>query len=256
MAAHTLGMLRGLCLVDPVTTKLLRIENLCFAYPGSQQHRPVLNGVSLTMAEGEKVALLGPNGAGKSTLLLHLNGLHLGSGQVQVGPYSVERSTLAQVREMVGLVFQNPDDQLFCPTVAEDVGYGPRCQGVKGEALARAVRRALGAVGLEGTEERFPQHLSEGEKKRVALATVLSMNPSLLALDEPTAGLDARARRAVIEVLRHLPQAMLIATHDLELARELTERAVLLEQGSVMYDGPTAHALDDRAILERYGLIA
>lgn len=236
------------------STPVLQLQDLTFQYPGGAH---ALDGISFTLHEGEKVALLGPNGAGKSTLLLHLNGIKTGGeGEITVAGERLTKQSLATIRSYVGLVFQNPDDQLFCPTVGEDVAFGPRCLGQQGEELEAEVTRALASVGLEALRDRFPQHLSGGEKKRAALATVLSMRPRLLALDEPTAGLDARARRAVISILKGLPQALLIATHDLALAEELAERAVILDSGRVVYDGPLGPALQDQALLERYGLLA
>ncbi len=232
---------------------LLTVEELSFGYPSGEQ---ALRGVSFRLAAGEKVALLGPNGAGKSTLLLHLNGVEFGQGRILVGGELLSRDSIERVRGQVGLVFQNPDDQLFCPTVGEDVAFGPCCMGDSPETVEAEVSQALRAVGLESLRERFPQHLSGGEKKRAALATVLSMRPSLLALDEPTAGLDARARRSIIEVLKGLPQAMLVITHDLELARELFTRALILDEGCLVYDGPLSAALDDEELLRRHGLTA
>lgn len=231
----------------------LVVTELSFSFPGGP---PVLSSVSFTIDHGEKVALLGPNGAGKSTLLLHLNGIKEGTGSITVAGEVLSSRNLARVRANIGLVFQNPDDQLFCPTVAEDVGFGPRCQGMEGEELRAEVARALTSVGMQQLGGRFPQHLSGGEKKRAALATVLSMRPALLALDEPTAGLDARARRSVIEVLRVLPQAMLVATHDLGFVSELCERALILEQGRIVYDGPMEQVAGDTELLLRYGLLA
>lgn len=236
-----------------MSIRALVVSDLSFSYPAGPS---VLEAVSFHVEPGEKVALLGPNGAGKSTLLLHLNGIKEGKGTIEVAGETLSKQSLARVRCHIGLVFQNPDDQLFCPTVAEDVGFGLRCQGIKGEELRAEVARALSAVGMESLGGRFPQHLSGGEKKRAALATVLSTRPALLALDEPTAGLDARARRSVIEVLRGLAQAMLIATHDLDFASELCTRALILDEGRIVFDGPLAQAIGDEALLRRYGLLA
>ncbi len=218
---------------------MIRVEQLTFSY----LEKPVLREVSFEIDKGETVVLLGPNGAGKSTLLLLLAGVLQGEGTIES-------------QDPVGLVFQNPDDQLFCPTVAEDVGYGPRYQGLGEAEVSNQVRSALAQVGLAGLEDRFPLALSGGEKKRVALATVLSMEPTFLALDEPTAGLDARARRAVIEALQRLEQSLLVATHDLELAQELSHRALVLDQGSVVYDGPLQPLLENEQKLILYGLKA
>ena len=229
----------------------LVVRGLSFAYD-----RPVLKEVSFVLGEGERAALLGPNGAGKSTLLLHLNGVLSGQGYVSVGGVELGPSTLAQVRGMVGLVFQDPDDQLFCATVYDDVAYGPRYQGLSAAEVERRTLSALEAVGLAERSSAAPHHLSGGQKKRAALATVLSMEPRLLVLDEPTAGLDARARRQLIEALAGLPQALLVATHDLELARELLPRALVLDDGELVLDTATSALLEDRPRLERHGLVA
>lgn len=231
----------------------LVVNELSFSYPAGPS---VLHSISFRVERGEKVALLGPNGAGKSTLLLHLNGIKEGHGTVTVAGDVLSKESLARIRANVGMVFQNPDDQLFCPTVGEDVGFGPRCQGMRGEELRAEVARALSSVGMESLSGRFPQHLSGGEKKRAALATVLSMRPVILALDEPTSGLDARARRSVIEVLRRLPQAMLVATHDLDFAAQICTRALILDQGRIVHDGPIAETTEDTGLLTRYGLLA
>lgn len=230
---------------------LIRLESLRFAYD-----RPVLKGISFELGEGERAALLGPNGAGKSTLLLHLNGVLRGDGQVTVAGHRLEDATLARIRGLVGLVFQDPDDQLFCSTLYDDVAYGPRYQGLPAAEVDRRTRAALRAVGLEDRADAAPHHLSGGQKKRAALATVLSMEPQLLVLDEPTAGLDARARRQLLDALAALPQALLVATHDLELARELLPRALVLDDGELVLDCPTDGLLADRSRLERHGLVA
>jgi len=230
---------------------LITLANLRFAYD-----RPVLKGISFALADGERAALLGPNGAGKSTLLLHLNGVLQGEGVVTVAGTCLEEATLPRIRGLVGLVFQDPDDQLFCSTLYDDVAYGPRYQGLPATEVDRRTRAALRAVGLEERAEAAPHHLSGGQKKRAALATVLSMEPRLLVLDEPTAGLDARARRQLLDTLAALPQALLVATHDLELARELLPRALVLDEGELVLDAPTEQLLADRPRLERHGLIA
>lgn len=231
----------------------LVVEGLTFEYPTGGR---ALDGVSFSLDDGEKVALLGPNGAGKSTLLVHLNGIMTGQGVIVVAGKTLNKANLGEIRPKVGLVFQNPDDQLFCSSVEEDVAFGPRCMGRKGTDLSQDVAHALSAVGMEALKHRFPQQLSGGEKKRAALATVLSMQPILLALDEPTAGLDARARRSVIEVLKALPQAMLVATHDLSLAAEIFQRAIVLDAGQIVYDGALADILSDDEFLKRHGLLA
>jgi cobalt transport protein ATP-binding subunit len=229
----------------------VRVHNLFYTYPHG--HR-ALNGVSFEIAAGESVALIGPNGAGKSTLLLHLNGILRGQGEVEVFGLSASDGAMKEVRRRVGLVFQDPDDQLFMPTVLEDVALGPLNWGLPpAEATARA-RAALAQVGMGGAADRAPHHLSLGERKRVALATVLAMQPELLALDEPTANLDPRARRQLIGLLQELPQTKLIATHDLEMVIALCRRAILLDGGRVIAQGATSELLADAALLEEHGL--
>jgi len=229
----------------------VEIGDLHFTYPDGVR---ALQGVNLTVQAGEKVALLGPNGAGKSTLLLHLNGILRGKGKIRIMGHPLRDDNLRQVRAWVGLVFEQPDDQLFCPTVLEDVTYGPLYMGLpKEEVLARA-RRALAMVGMAGFEERMPHHLSLGQKKRVALATVLSMEPPILALDEPTAGLAPAARRELVELLRDLPQTMIVSTHDIPMVLELLPRTIVMDGGCVVADGPTQAILSDTALLEAHGL--
>lgn len=230
----------------------IEVENLSFAYPDG--HR-ALDGVALHIAPGEKVALLGPNGAGKSTLILHLNGiLRAQSGRVQVSGVEVGSKTLGRVRQAVGLVFQNPDDQLFSPTVFDDVAFGPIYQGLPPAEVPLRVDEALAAVGMSDYRGRVSHHLSTGEKKRIAIATVLSMQPEILVLDEPTAGLDPRARRGLITLLRTLPQTMLIATHDIRMVMELAPRVVVMDHGQVVADGPAESLLADADLLAAHGL--
>ncbi len=232
---------------------VIQIRDLSFAYPDGQ---PALEDVCLDVQPGEKVALVGPNGAGKSTLLLHLNGiLPAQRGSVQVAGMALMAENLPRVRSLVGLVFQNPDDQLFSPTVFDDVAFGPIYQGLPEEEVRSRVQEALAAVGMEGYAGRASHHLSVGEKKRIALATVLSMRPEVLALDEPSAGLDPRARRGLIGLLASLPQTMLVATHDLALARDLLSRTVVMNAGRIVASGPTEALLDDPGALEQYGLV-
>jgi len=193
-------------------------------------------------------------GAGKSTLLLHLNGILRGEGTVRVMGQEVAEPNLARIRAQVGLVFQDPDDQLFSPTVFDDVAFGPLYAGLPEEEIQRRVAWALAQVGLEGYAERVSHHLSLGEKKRAAIATVLAMQPEVLALDEPTLGLDPRTRRRLIGLLRELPQTMLVATHDMRMVAEVFPRMVVLDEGRVVADGPTDELLADRQLLETHGL--
>jgi len=232
---------------------VLQVRDLHFRYPDGHV---ALRGVSLEVRSGEKVALVGPNGAGKSTLMLHLNGILRGEGQVTVCGLPVEKPNLPRIRALVGMVFQNPDDQLFSPTVFEDVAFGPLHMGLPEAEVRRRVAEALAQVGMEDYADRLSHHLSMGEKKRAAIATVLSMQPEILVLDEPSAGLDPRARRRLIRLLNELPQSMLVSTHDMRLAAECFPRMVVMDEGRVVADGPTAELLTDVALLEAHGLEA
>ncbi|MGD8485123.1 MAG: ATP-binding cassette domain-containing protein [Chloroflexota bacterium] len=228
------------------------IEHLHFTYPDGTE---ALRGVELVVAPGEKLALVGPNGAGKSTLLLHLNGiLGGGHGSVAIDDTPVTPETVRRIRAAVGLVFQDPDDQLFSPTVREDVAFGPIHMGVPEHELHHRVERALAAVGMSGSEQRVPHHLSLGQRKRIAVATVLSMDPSVLAFDEPTAGLDPRGRRELMAVMASRPETLLVSTHDLAMVAETLPRMVILDVGAVVADGPTAELLRDEPLLEAHGL--
>lgn len=231
----------------------LRLRGVRYDYPDGT---PGVRGADLDVGAGERVALLGPNGAGKSTLLMLLNGLLRCEGTIEVEGRTLSDATAPAIRSRLGLLFSNPDDQLFSPTVLDDVAYGPLHQGLAaGEALARS-REALAAVGMAGYEERAPHRLSLGEKKRVAIASVLSMRPAILALDEPTASLAPGARASLIALLRSLPQTQLIATHDLAMVRELAPRVVVFDGGRVAADGATASILADAALLRAHGLEA
>ena len=229
------------------------VRHLSFSYPDGH---PALEDVSFRIAPGEKVALVGPNGAGKSTLLLHLNGILSGQGELIICGHILSQATLGPIRAAVGMVFQDPDDQLFSPTVLEDVAFGPIYMGLSESQIRLRVTTALGSVGMSGQESRVSHHLSNGEKKRVAIASVLSMEPEVLVLDEPTAGLDPRGRRNLIHLLRDLPQTMFVSTHDLHMVAELLPRTILLDRGRVFADGATAALLADPALLEAHGLEA
>jgi cobalt/nickel transport system ATP-binding protein len=230
---------------------VIQIRELTFAYPDGRQ---ALTDVSLEVAPGEKVALVGPNGAGKSTLFLHLNGILRGNGNVRVAGLKVDDKTVRAVRARVGLVFQDPDDQLFSPTVFEDVAFGPLHMDRPPDEVRARVARALAAVGMTGHEEQAPHHMSLGERKRIAISTVLAMDPEILVLDEPSAGLDPRARRNLIRLLQGLPQTMLVASHDMRLVWDLCPRTLILDEGRVVADGPTVELLRDAALMDDHGL--
>jgi cobalt/nickel transport system ATP-binding protein len=227
------------------------IANLRFAYPDGVQ---ALRGVDLTIAGGEKVALLGPNGAGKTTLLLHLNGILRGKGDICIMGQRLSNGNLKHFRAQVGLVFENPDDQLFSPTVFDDVAFGPLYMGLPKDDVVERVRLALEQVGMAGFEERLPHHLSLGQKKRIAIATVLSMSPAILALDEPFSSLDPSARRELMRLLQTLPQTMIVSTHHISIIRHLFPRTVVMDGGRVVADGDTEAILADAALLEAHGL--
>jgi cobalt/nickel transport system ATP-binding protein len=229
----------------------IEIANLRYTYPDG---REALKGVNLSVREGEKLALVGPNGAGKSTLMLLLTGLLDGDGRIRVFGDELGNGGGEQARARMGLVFQNPDDQLFSPTVFDDVAFGPLYAGLSEEEVRQRVSVALSQVGLDGFENRLSHHLSIGEKKRVAIATVLSMQPQVLVFDEPTAGLDPRARRMLIELLRRLDQTLLIATHDMWLVEDLLPRTVVLNHGEIVADGDTGQLLSDEGLLLSWGL--
>lgn len=223
-----------------------------FAYPDGNV---ALRDLDLTVAAGERVAILGPNGSGKSTLVLQLNGiLRPTVGSVAIDGVTVDDSTVADIRRRVGIVFQDPDDQLFMPTVRQDVAFGPANLGVSGSALDDQVEQALEAVGMAPWADRPPHHLSFGQRRRVALATVLAMHPTLLVFDEPSANLDPFARRELADIVVALGHTTLIVTHDLLYAAELCERAVIIDAGTIVADGPTLDLLDDPVLLEAHRL--
>lgn len=243
----TLDLSKAIDLTQPI----ISIENLNFAYPDGHI---ALRDLSLQIQQGEKIALVGPNGAGKSTFMLHLNGI-LGNGDaLQVGGLPLSKENLPVIRALIGLVFQNPDDQLFSPTVFEDVAFGPLHMGLPEDEVIARVTEALAQVDMSGFEERLSHHLSTGQKKRIAIATVLSMRPQVLVLDEPSAGLDPRARRGLIELLRDLPITMLVSSHDLRMVAELFPRMVIMDEGGIVADGETSALLADEGLLEAHGL--
>lgn len=230
----------------------ITVDDLSFAYPDGTR---ALDGVSFAAGHGEAIAVVGANGAGKSTLLLHLNGLLTPEhGSVDIGGVPVTKATLPDIRRTVGMVFQDPDDQLFMPTVAEDVGFGPLNLGLAPEEVAARVHAALARVAAEHLAERPPYRLSGGEKRVVAIATVLAMEPKVLVMDEPSSGLDPRARRRLIDLLEGFEHTRLVATHDLDLAATLCERTIVLGRGRVLADRPTTDVFRDDALLEAGGL--
>ena len=222
----------------------LVVRDVAFRFPDGTE---ALSGVDLVVEEGERVAVLGPNGAGKTTFVLHLNGIHMPTrGSVTVTGLPVEKENLREIRRRVGVVFQDPDDQLFMPTVREDVGFGPANLGLDRHEIDERVAEALASVGMSHAADRVPHHLSFGERRRIAVATVLSMRPRVLVLDEPSSNLDPAARRELAEIVLALPITIILVTHDLPYALQLCERSVVLNGGRVVADGPTRDLLVDR----------
>lgn len=236
-------------------TNSLSIKDLAFAYPDGNQ---ALFGVNLEIAPGERVALLGPNGAGKTTLVMHLNGIHAAQhGEVLVAGIKIntdDKESLKDIRAKVGIVFQDPDDQLFMPTVREDVGFGPYNLGQRGEELENTVRNALDRVGMLEFIDRAPHHLSFGQRRRIAVAGVLAMQPEILVLDEPSSNLDPASRRELAEILKSLKITLLMVTHDLPYALELCPRSVILSNGKIVEDRATKELLQDSNTLGKYRL--
>lgn len=233
-------------------TASLEVTGLAFAYPDGHQ---ALFGVDFSIARGERVALLGPNGAGKTTLVLHLNGILSGGvGSVKVAGLPVDKRHMAEIRRRVGIVFQDPDDQLFMPTVREDVAFGPAAAGLKGDELEARVRTALERVGMAEFAHRPPHHLSFGQRRRVAVATVLAMEPEILVLDEPSSNLDPASRRELADILRSLDVTVLMVTHDLPYALELCPRSLILSEGTIAADGKTAELLTDEELMRAHRL--
>ena len=230
----------------------LQVSGLAYAYPDGHQ---ALFGVDLTVPRGERVALLGPNGAGKTTLVLHLNGiLAAGAGSVTVAGLPVGARHVAEIRRRVGIVFQDPDDQLFMPSVREDVAFGPASGGMRGAELEARVMTALNRVGMADFADRPPHHLSFGQRRRVAVATVLAMEPEILVLDEPSSNLDPASRRELADILRSLEVTVLMVTHDLPYALELCPRSVILSGGVIAADGATQQLLSDDELMRAHRL--
>ena len=234
-------------MTDAEPAPALEVRDLAFAYPDGRQ---ALFGCNLTISRGERVAVLGPNGAGKTTLVLHLNGVHTaGAGEVVVGGLPVVKENLREIRRRVGIVFQDPDDQLFMPTVWDDVAFGPANMGVKGDDLGLRVKASLALVGMESYADRVPHHLSFGQRRRVAVATVLAMEPEILVLDEPSSNLDPAARQELAEILQSLPLTVLMVTHDLPYALQLCSRSLVMNDGVIVADGPTGEILSNASLM-------
>lgn len=228
------------------------VRNVSYTYPDG---REALRGLDLTVEQDQKVAILGPNGAGKTTLALHLNGLLVANrGTIQIGDLVLTEETTREIRRRVGLVFQNPNDQLFMPTVSQDVAFGPANLGLKGDALEERVSEALGAVEAGRLGDRAPHHLSGGEQRRAAIATVLAMRPDVLVLDEPASGLDPAGRRDLIRTLAGLSITQLVITHDLAFAYELCDRSVVMNEGRIVADGSTGDIMADADLLAQHRL--
>jgi len=235
-----------------MSERAISITNLSYTYPDGT---PGLRGISLDIVRGESVGVIGPNGAGKTTLLLHLNGIFMSkNGNVEVLGKGMKKENIKGIRRSVGLVFQDPDDQLFMPTVFDDVAFGPINMGYAEAEVRESVTRALDGVGMTGYEQRSPHHLSIGEKKRIAIATALAMNPEILVIDEPTANLDPGSKWSLIGLLKRLPMTKIVASHDLELVQALCPRTIILDQGKGIVDGTTAHVLADIPLLVAHGL--
>ncbi len=231
--------------------KVIEIRNLSYTYPDGTK---ALEDVNLDVLRGESFGIIGPNGAGKSTLLLHLNGILRGDSRLRVLDLDVEDRNLAKIRSKVGLVFQDPDNQLFMPTVFDDIAFGPINMGMSKDKVEASVSEALKKVDMLDSIKRFSHHLSVGEKKRISIATVLSMEPEILALDEPSSNLDPKHRRELINLLKDLRLTKLIATHDLDLVLEVCSKVALLDKGRLIAHGEVLDILKDKALLESHSL--
>lgn len=232
-------------------TAALELKALRYRYPDGTE---ALHGIDLIVEKGERCALMGPNGAGKSTLFFHLNGTFQGDGEVWVLGQKVERKSLYDIRKKVGLVMQDPNDQLFMPTVFEDLAFGPTNLGCSEHEVRERVTRALETVDMVGSEALAPHHVSLGQRKKIALASVLTLQPDILAFDEPTGGLDPRSRRALIQFLKTLPQTQIVATHDLDLVMDLCQRGVIIDQGRIVYEGRIPDLFEQEDLLKAHGL--
>ena len=231
--------------------KAIEIRNLSYSYPDGSA---VFEGINLKINEGERVGIIGPNGAGKTTLLLHLNGILRGKGEVKIFGLVLNNGNLHEIRKRVGLVFQDPDDQLFSPTVFDDVAFGPLNMELSKDEVNNRVKEALEEVGMSGFEKRFSHALSAGEKKRIAIATVLSMNPDILAIDEPTSNLDPGMRKNLIALLGGFQTTLIIASHDLNMVEQLCTRVILLNRGRIIAEGIASEMLENKKLMQENGL--
>jgi cobalt/nickel transport system ATP-binding protein len=234
-----------------MTNPAMEIRNLSFRYPDGTL---ALRDVNLCVMPSERVAVIGPNGAGKSTLFFHLNGTLRGTGEVRIFDHLLSDATIHKIRQQVGLVFQDPNDQLFMPTVFEDVAFGPVNLGLSEVEVRDRVQKALRQVGMQGFEARVPYHLSLGQRKQAALACVLALEPKILAFDEPSSNMDPRSRRSLMEYLKGREETMLVATHDLDLVLELCDRAVILDAGQVVFEGKIPAVFENENVLAAHGL--
>lgn len=232
-------------------TPTLDLEDVGYSYPDG---RVALSDINLSVAPGERLVIVGPNGAGKSTLLMTLNGLCKPTGKLTVSGLPLVKANLPEIRRLVGLVFQDPDDQLFMPTVFEDVAFGPVNMGLNEHEVVHAVEYALALVGMQDFAERLSHHLSFGEKKLVSMASVLAMDPKILVMDEPTANLDPRAKRHLVAILKELPQTLVVSTHDMNVAYELADRVAVVYKSRLVALGPAGEILTDEPSLLEYGL--
>lgn len=230
---------------------IIEVRSLNFAYPDAPR---ILTDINFSVIRGEKIALAGPNGAGKTTLFLNMTGLVQGTGEIFVDSLRLEKQNLPLIRRNMGMVFQSPDDQLFSNRVYDDVAYGLIYQGLGKDEIDRGVERALSDVDMLDSIQAVPYHLSLGQKKRVAIASVLSMQPEIILFDEPTMGMDARSKKQFIQIANQLPQTIFIATHDMHLAATLCRRLLILDEGVLVYDGSLQRALQDPGLLEKHGL--
>ncbi len=227
---------------------IVKFENIIYQYPDGTE---ALKGISFLITHGESVGIVGANGSGKTTLLMHLNGYLLPTrGIINIGDVILTKRTRTEIRKKVGLVFQNPDDQLFMPTVYEDVAFGPVNLGLDDVNVEERVKRALDLVGCYNLKNKPPHHLSGGQKRAVAIATVIAMNPDLLAMDEPSSNLDPKSRRYLINILKEFEHTKIIASHDLDLILEVCKRCIVLNDGKIVADGDTEKILKDKKLLE------